>query len=150
MLGCSWFAVFAQQSRIADLGRNFRGAEARLTSGDLLIFAGIVVGAAALVLVLKRLAQGGPKRRCNSPSKLFRELCRLHGLDHGNRALLTRLAKQQQLDHPGRLFVESERFDLNKLGPLSAEADRVSTLRLRLFAPGFASLVVEEEQTVRS
>ncbi len=133
LFGDNGTGLLAQQSRIADLGRNFRGPEAALTSRDLLILACIALAVTAMVLLLKRLSRGGQKRRTNSPRKLFRELCRLHGLEHGNRQLLMRLARFQQLEHPGRLFVDEGCFDAANLGPLAGDEKRLAAIRRRLF-----------------
>ncbi len=127
--------LLAQQDRIADLGRNFRGANAELSYKDLLLASFIVIGVAALVALLKRLSRDTPRRAINSPRRLFRDLCRLHGLDRASRGLLRRLARQQQLDHPARLFVEPERFDPCNLGPLANQARRYQAIHQRLFGP---------------
>lgn len=125
--------LLAQQGRIADMGRNFRGSNAQLTSNDLLIVSVGFLAVACLLALLRWLAQGTPPRPVNSPRRLFRELCRLHGLDHGSRLLLLRLARYQKLDHPGRLFVAPERFEPGNLGPLASKQQRYREIRERLF-----------------
>lgn len=125
--------LLAQQSRIADLGRNFRGANSELSSKDLFLVSFVVIAVAILVAVLKRLSRETPQRPTNSPRRLFRDLCRLHGLDRSTRRLLKRLARQQQLDHPSRLFVEPERFDAHNLGSLAGDQRRLHAIRQRLF-----------------
>jgi len=125
--------LLAQQGRIADMGRNFRGDHAQFSSNDLLIISCGILAVACLVLLLKRLARETPQRRINSPRRLFRDLCRLHGLDGTSRRLLRRLARYQKLDHAGRLFVEPERFDPGNLGPLAREQHRYEQIRERLF-----------------
>jgi hypothetical protein len=125
--------LLAQQGRIADMGRNFRGSNAQLSRDDLLIFSIGILAVACLLALLRRLAQGAPRRPVNSPRRLFRDLCRLHGLDRGSRLLLVRLARYQKLDHPGRLFVEPERFEPGNLGPLASKQQRYREIRERLF-----------------
>ena len=125
--------LLAQQGRIADLSRNFRGDHAQLSSTDLLVASGALLLVACLVTLLQRLARPKPPRPLYSPSRLFRDLCRLHGLDRTSRRLLCRLAHYQKLDHPGRLFVEPERFEPENLGPLASHLQRYREIRERLF-----------------
>ena len=82
---------------------------------------GVVVIAAGLVAVAwARAHWAGPSPHGltpSSPNRLFRGLCRAHGLAWADRRLLLRLARFQELDNPGRLFLEPERFDPAALDP---------------------------------
>ena len=71
----------------------------------------------------------------SNPKRLFVGLCRAHGLAWGDRRLLWRLARFQELDSPGRLFLEPERFDPAVLDPGTPNGvARYQSLRNRLFA----------------
>ncbi len=130
--------LLAQAGRAVDLGRNFRGSRARFDSGDLLILLLIFASAGLLIWGLsKLLAHQDRAKRCNHPGKLFRDLCRSHGLDRNSRGLLKELAQEQGLDDPSRLFLEPERFNPKNVGrPLQEQQMKIDELRSTLFAGG--------------
>lgn len=68
-----------------------------------------------------------------SPKRLFRELCKAHRLSWREIGLLRRLAREQQLDQAGRLFLESSRFDIGKPADLGCTPQQLQKLKRRLF-----------------
>jgi hypothetical protein len=70
----------------------------------------------------------------DSPTRLFRELCRAHRLSFGKRRLLKRLAAVRSLSEPALLFVEPRHFDIAHLpDELRQSAEEIWRLRDRLF-----------------
>jgi len=128
--------LLAQQSRLESLGSGFRKSGRRIDSGDVLvgivIFAGVMLG---LWLLAYFLAPQKRRWRGNSPLRLFCTLCKAHDLRWVEWWLLWRVARQQRLQDPVRLFLDPERLDPAALGPgLQTQAERVSSIRARLFA----------------
>ncbi len=95
------------------MSNHFRGERARWGIDDYVVAALLVAAVAIAVWILSRQAALLERRRhTNSPRALFRQLCRAHGLKFGNRRLLWQLARYHRLEHPARLFVEPDRFEL--------------------------------------
>ncbi len=128
--------ALAQSPRWQDLGSDFRGRNARFETSDLVYGVLIVVGAIVAVIVLKLiLARQEGRQGVNSPRRLFRTLCKAHRLDRRSRGLLRQVARWQRLDHPSRLFLEPDRFEVSQLSErLRARSTELQTLRDRLFA----------------
>lgn len=96
---------------------------------------GLILAAAVSIAawtIWRSLARRAQARRRYSPHELFCQLCEAHGLDRTQRRALCRLAQQQQLEHPGRLFLEPERFEAGE-GPVLAK------IKERLFADSAAA-----------
>ncbi|MCH2120557.1 MAG: hypothetical protein MK136_04965 [Pirellulaceae bacterium] len=68
--------------------------------------------------------------------RLFKELCRIHGLQRPEVKLLKRLVKMLQFENPTVIFVQPECFDIQQPNPLfSGETCRkIQKIRDRLFA----------------
>jgi hypothetical protein len=97
----------------------------------LLIVAALVAGMWAIsrLVSLRRRRHG-----YNNPWKLFRALCKAHRLTWTESWLLRRVAREQGLRDPGRLFLEVDRWEENKLGQRFAlEHPRLKSLRDRIF-----------------
>ncbi|MBN2475362.1 MAG: hypothetical protein JXB62_12190 [Pirellulales bacterium] len=128
--------LLAQQGRLGDLARPFKGRRTRIDVGDvvagLLILAGIIAAAWLLYRLLAQLERRGSYF---SSGALFLALCRAHRLGWSQQRLLWRVAWFHRLREPARLFLEPERFDPMQLDPAwrlyAAELDR---LRRVLFA----------------
>ena len=72
--------------------------------------------------------------RCNDSAKLFRELCRVHGLDYRSARLLRRVAAAAGLHEPAAVFLSPELFDPQRLPrQFEREAQQLRRLRERLF-----------------
>jgi hypothetical protein len=96
---------------------------------------------AILLLIVIALVWRAIKRRAermfaeDSPAKLFRQLCAVHGLNHVHRRLLRQLAETRGVALPAALFVEPGYFDTQKLPPeLQPFANELRLLQKRLFA----------------
>jgi hypothetical protein len=111
-----------------DHGRTTFGPEQMLLSG------GIVLIVAA-VLVWNRFTRRAQRTfTCNSSSRLFRELCRVHRLNGAARRLLKSLAAARGLENPALVFVKPECFEPADLPPqLAASAAELRQLFQRLF-----------------
>ena len=115
----SWL-LWADRDKFRALGENFRGENARLDAHDVLLGLAVLTGVVvALWLLSQYVARREHARRTYSLRGLFNELCRAHNLDRAASKALWRLAQQEQLEHPARLFLEPERFD--RESPLVAE-----------------------------
>jgi hypothetical protein len=99
----------------------------------------VVVGMAAMVALVMLIWLRASRREkrpfsTNSSARLFRELCRAHGLSYANRRLLKRLAAARGLAGPAFVFVEPKHFDTANLPDgLQNSADDVRRLRAQLF-----------------
>lgn len=128
--------VVGQQNPLQTMGSNFRGSQARLGKNDLLACLALLAVVVAGVWLLRRLlAYQESRRPFNHPRKLFRELCRLHGLDAIEQRLLKKVAAQHHLAQPAMLFVQADLFDSAVLASaLAPQSQRLLALRDRLFA----------------
>ncbi len=134
--------LIAQSEVFRNLGASFRGRAAQFGVTDLVTAIAVLSSLAAGMYVLSRvLHRQELPQRSNSPRVLFRELCLAHGLDRASRRLLRQIGRYQRLDHPGRLFLEPERFDPANLSPkLRHNKALIQSLRQTLFG----DLVLEE------
>jgi len=97
----------------------------------LLIVATLVAGMWAIsrLMSLRRQRSG-----YNKPWRLFWALCKAHHLNWSDSWLLRRLARDQSLRDPGRLFLEAELWEEKNLGPQFAlEHHRLKKLRDQIF-----------------
>lgn len=126
--------LWADRGKLArSMGENFRGENAQLDIADVWIGLAIVaVLAVALLLLSKYVARRERARRFYSPQGLFNQLCQAHGLDRSGCKALWRLARQEELEHPARLFLEPERFD-RPSSVVDADREAYRQLRSRLF-----------------
>lgn len=107
----SWL-LWADREKFRYLGEGFRGEHAQLEAWDMLLGLICVLGGLlALWGLSKFVARRERAARVYSPDGLFRQLCKAHALDRASSRALMRLAVQEQLEHPARLFLEPERFD---------------------------------------
>jgi len=128
--------LLAQQSRLESLGSGFRRSGRRIDFGDvvvgLIILGGVLLG---LWLLVHLLAPQKRRWTGNSPIRLFCTLCKAHDLRWAEWWLLWRVARQQRLQDPVRLFLDPEWLDPAGLGPgLQGQVPRVRAIRARLFA----------------
>lgn len=132
---CNFACLLAQGPRFSDLGRNFRDGGAGLSTGNLIFAVTVVVGVTTSVWLLSRWLRIREERGFNNPRALFRELCQAHGLERTDRRLLKSLARAHRLDHPSRLFLEPDRFDVSARpgAETLAERARLESLRDRIF-----------------
>ena len=111
------YILFAEHSR----GESFReGFRSRGTTGhdDVLLGLLIVATLVAGMWAISRLVSLRRQRRgYNSPWRLFWALCKAHRLSWSDSWLLRRVARDQGLRDPGRLFLEAQRWEEKNLGP---------------------------------
>ena len=128
--------LLAQSNRITNMGKRFRVAD---PSVSVLQIVGWSVLAVVVILVVWRVVQAvaiRDGRSYTSPKRLFRDLCRLHGLDWPNRRLLRQIAKANRLDQPAHVFLQPALFDTAQLKPpLKPFAKQIRALGKKLFAP---------------
>ena len=98
----------------------------------------VAAGALAIIFVawlVMRFFAARKRRSSNSPWRLFKELCAVHGLSSRERQLITRMAQKFRLDQPAALFVEVAWWDAERLGPSwTRQLSELDKLRKRLFA----------------
>ena len=126
--------LFAESSRSNSLSESFR-SHAGMGRDDvllgLLMAVTLVAGlwAATRLLGLRRRRRG-----YHNPWQLFRALAKAHRLTWSDRMLLSRVARQQKVRDPARLFLEFQLWDEQALGAaFAAEFVRLRTLRKQIF-----------------
>jgi hypothetical protein len=120
---------------VAEIGDNFPDSGERLNWSDLWAYGIAVVIAAAVALIVMRVrARNDMTQRCDSPWKLFRELCQAHGLDRASQRLLAQVARARQFEQPAQIFLSPGAFEPAGLPPaLRERADHLLRLRGLLF-----------------
>ena len=128
--------LLAQQSPLDNFAREFQGRETRLESGYLTTGILILVGIlAACWLLSKVLDHYDGRRPVDSSLMLFITLCKAHRLRWLDWWFLWRVARDQRLDEPGRVFLEPERLDPANVSPvLRLRSEQLAALARRLFA----------------
>ncbi len=133
--GLSQGILIAQRSRADELasrfGDGFRGQGVRVdSSGAVLILIAVLVVLLAGWLLTRFSASSGRRIPYNSPRRLFRSLCRAHGLTLSESWLLWRLARALQLEDPSRVFLDPELVEAATVpGPLEGRRSQIVTLR---------------------
>ena len=128
--------LLAAQNPLENLTREFQGRETRTNSGylttGLLILLAMLVAVWLLSQVVERY---GSRRPTDSPLRLFLALCWAHRLRWKEGWLLWRVARDQQLADPARLFLEPSRIDPANVSPvLGLRAAELDAIGRRLFA----------------
>ncbi len=128
------FLLIAQQNRNDSLSESFR-AHAGVGRDDVLLGLLIVAALVAGLWAISRLLGLRRRRRgYRNPRQLFAELCKAHQLNWSDRSLLGRMARHHRLTDPARLFLETQYWDEQSLGPAFAlEFVRLRTLRKQVF-----------------
>lgn len=127
--------LLAELEPVERLTSGFRERQIQMDSGDvmtaLLIFSGIAV---ALWILSRIQYYHTSQASYHSPLMLLLSLCKAHRLAWSQRWLLWRVARQQGLQDPARLFVEPERLDPANVGPvLRLRASQLEAIRRRVF-----------------
>ncbi len=133
MHAISYF-LMAEQSRGESFRESFRNRGAA-GHDDALLGLLIVATLIAGMWAISRLVSLRRRRRgYNSPWRLFWALAKAHHLTWSESWLLRRVARDQGIRHPGRLFLEAQLWDEKSLGPRFAlELPRLKALRKRIF-----------------
>lgn len=134
MMSPAW--LLAQRHRWERLGDRFSGDHAKLDNQELLLIGLMVVGGAAVIVALARLAKWQENRRLRpNPARLFRDLCRAHGLSGAERKTLRALAEACGARQPAEVFLRPELFRRESaLRHAGAQAAVIDRLRRKLFA----------------
>jgi len=130
------YILLAQQSPLDNFAREFRGRETRLESGYLTTGLVILLGMLVAVWLLSKVLERYEGRHTvDSSLMLFCALCKAHRLGWRQWWLLWRVARDQQLKDPARLFLEPERLNPANVSPvLRLRAAELESLGGRLFA----------------
>ena len=130
------WTLLAQASPLQNFAREFQGRQTRLESGYLTTGLVIVLGVAVAVWLLSRVLERRDGRRpTDSSLSLFFTLCRAHRLRLSEWWLLWRVARDQKLKEPARLFLEPERLNPAHVNPvLRLRSAQLEALGARLFA----------------
>lgn len=117
------------------LGSGFRGERAQISTSELVQFLVLVVLVGVGGWVLSRYVAGQETlRRCNHTGKLFRELCRAHGLGWRESWLLAELAKARGCHQASEIFLQPAHFRQEGLdGAWEARLPRLAELARHLF-----------------
>lgn len=129
------FLLFADKSRFQHMNSRFSRPSGSFGFGDFVVMAAVFAGIALAIWLLAYSTRRLEQSRSYSPRGIFFGLCKAHKLSWGNRWLLWRLARAHRLKHPGRLFLEPERFESSKLPRgLKPHQKQLKALRARLFS----------------
>jgi len=128
-------SLLAQYSRWERLGDGLHRSRGRVDFIEVLPYLmGLVLLGAAVAAVVAYIKYHDFSKPCNDPNRLFRELCRAHGLDRASCRLLRQLALLTGLPQPAEVFLMPAVFEANQLPEqLRGEQERVRELRERLF-----------------
>ncbi len=128
------YILLAELSR----GDSFReGFRSRGTAGHDDVLLGLLIVAtliAGMWAISRLVSQRRQRRGYNNPWRLFWALCKAHHLNWSESWLLRRVAREQGLRDPGRLFLEVQRWEEKNLGTRFAlEYPRLKAMRERIF-----------------
>lgn len=128
--------LLAQQSPLENFAREFQGRQTRLESGYLLTGLLILLSILLAIWLLSRLMERFDGRRpVDSSTMLFLSLCKAHRLRWWEWWLLFRVAREQKLSDPARLFLEPEWLESANLpAVLRPRSETLERLRRQLFA----------------
>ncbi len=107
----------------------------QVDAGPILLLLGVAAVVIAGVSVGAYLAHhAAVRRRLNSHPGLFDGLCKVHGLDRGQRALLLQVVRARNVPYPGQVFTEPNWMHPKSLpSPLQAKTAELSKLHKKLF-----------------
>ena len=138
------YILLAETSRGASFRETFR-SQGTTGREDVLLGLLIVATLVAGMWALSRLVGVRRQRRgYNSPWRLFWALAKAHRLKWSESWLLRRVAREQGLRDPGRLFLETQLWEEKSLGPRFAlECPRLRVLRKQIFGAVEADAAAE-------
>jgi hypothetical protein len=120
---------------LAEIGDNFPTSGPRLNWSDLWAWGVAAIIAAIVAAIVMRIQKRNDMEEyCDNPWKLFRELCRVHNLDHASQRLLTQVAQARKFPQPAQVFLTPAAFEpANLPAALKDKADQLLRLRGQLF-----------------
>ena len=127
--------LFAQFSRWERLGDGLHRSRGRVNFSDMLPYLiGIAIVATIIAVVVTLIRRNDLSKGGYDPQKLFRELCRAHGLDHSSRRLLRQISETFGFTQPAEVFVTPAAFEPEQLPQeLQTKQAKIRELRERLF-----------------
>lgn len=129
------YRLLAGQAQYVHMGRRFRRGGGGIEMSDLVIPLALIACVVGIAWLVHRYLKLREVRSANNSQALFAELCQAHGLDWPSQQLLLALANAYRLRSPAQLFVEPERFNVERLGTAFANRTaQVAALHSRLFA----------------
>lgn len=128
-------ALLARREDLRGISEGFRGRSMWDNATQTVIIVGVLMIVVVVLLLISRLHENYELRvTTNSANGVFRELCRIHKLDHASRRLLKRLASYWNLESPAYLFVCPDLFLAERLPPeWKEDTERVEQLGRKLF-----------------
>jgi hypothetical protein len=145
-MSCSWPAEFfrytpplfgAAGDRMGQLGRRFSSDRSELDTGELLMMAGALAGAIAVVFVLRFLVRwilARRERNFHNPRRLLLELCRTHDLSKSDCQLVREIAAWHALPQPAILFIDRKRWQSPQMRAELGRTAEIDNLAERLFS----------------
>ena len=130
-----YLLLLARRQDLRGMSEGFRGRSVWDNAPQTVLIAGIILAVAVVLLLVGRYANRYEQRHAtNSPTDLFRELCRIHHLTNADRRLLKRIATHWELESPALIFIEPDLFVSARLPiELHPETEHVERLRQHLF-----------------
>jgi len=127
-------ALIARADGFRHMGDSFRDGNAWRNVGQLVVLLAVIAALIAIPWALSVAVKAAERRANRSPGRLFRELCRVHGLKASSRRLLMRIAQSHSIEHPAAVFLMSECFAAEKLpSTLAAQNVEIAAMREKLF-----------------
>jgi hypothetical protein len=107
-----WLLAVRRQA----MGGGFRGENNDYDLSQMATVVILLASISGVLFLLDRWIRRRIRQKTyESPTELFRQLCRTHELDRSARRLLQSLASHWQLANPGVLFIEPDYFRPEKL-----------------------------------
>lgn len=135
MFSALFYRLFAQLDSLEGFVNALRDRRGRGDYGEILSSLMVLTIISVAVWLLARGFDRLCRRRSYSaPYRLLWSLSRAHRLRWSQWWLLRRIARQENMDDPARLFLEPEWLDPARLGPEFAnQGPQILVLRARLF-----------------
>ena len=127
--------LLAGEAQYVHMGRRFRRRGGGIDWTELLLPIAVIACVVGIAWLVSRYFKLRAERNADSPQALFAELCQAHELDWPTQQLLRALANAHRLPSPAQLFLEPDRFDVERLGrAFDSRQAQIAALRSRLFA----------------
>lgn len=121
--------LLAQMADWRAMGNHFRPDSAAINIPHLFVLATVVLVIASLIWALSRWKESEHTSSLDNPQRLFADLCKAHELSSEKISLLRRVARELQVPHPARLFVDPSMLvsalQLQKFEPLEEDLKKL-------------------------
>ena len=124
------FPLLAEADSFLYLGDRFRSENAAL--GPISVGLAGIVGVVAILLYwgITQARSKSANQTIDHPWKLLRELTHAHALSKSQERLLHRMIRQYEIEPPGRLLLEPDRFQ-HAAADAAFAGERLAILRLK-------------------